>query len=150
MEEHKIDVLSVGDVVTDAFIKLLPHEASIGDDSKTHHPLLCMTFGTKIPFEEAVVINGVGNSPNAAVCFSRLGLNSSLYANVGDDKVGEDILISLRAHNVSTEFIKVNKGMASNYHYVLWYGADRTILIKHEPYPYVWPNITAHLKPDAR
>jgi len=147
MEEHKIDVLSVGDVVTDAFIKLLPHEASIGDDSKTHHPLLCMTFGTKIPFEEAVVINGVGNSPNAAVCFSKLGLNSSLYANVGDDKVGEDILVSLRAHNVSTEFIKVNKGMASNYHYVLWYGADRTILIKHEPYPYVWPHISAHLKP---
>ena len=85
MYEHKLDVLCVGDVVTDAFIKLLPHEAEIKNDPKNHHPLLCMTFGTKIPFEEAIVIDGVGNSPNAAVAFSRLGLNSALYANVGDD-----------------------------------------------------------------
>lgn len=139
--DQKIDVLSIGDVVTDAFIKLLPHEAEIENDKKTHHPLLCMTFGTKIPFEESVVVNGVGNSPNAAVCFAKFGLHSSLYANIGNDKVGEDILMSLRAHKVSTEFIKINNGMASNYHYVLWYGADRTILIKHEPYPYIWPHI---------
>lgn len=145
--DQKIDVLSIGDVVTDAFIKLLPHEAEIENDKKTHHPLLCMTFGTKIPFEEAVVINGVGNSPNAAVCFAKLGLNSSLYANIGDDKVGEDILMSLRAHKVSTEFVHINKGMTSNYHYVLWYGADRTILIKHEPYPYIWPHIGSARQP---
>jgi sugar/nucleoside kinase (ribokinase family) len=147
MFEHKIDVLSVGDVVTDAFIKLLPHEAEVTTDPKSHHPLLCMTFGTKVPFAESTVVNGVGNSPNAAVCFSRLGLNSSLYANVGDDRVGEDILISLRSQEVSTEFVRVNKGMASNYHYVLWYGSDRTILIKHEPYPYIWPHIPASKKP---
>lgn len=147
MFEHKLDVLCVGDVVTDAFIKLLPHEAEVSRDPKSHHPLLCMTFGTKIPFSEAVVIDGVGNSPNAAVSFSRLGLNAALYANVGDDKVGEDILVSLRSHNVSTEFVRINKGMASNYHYVLWYGADRTILIKHEPYPYIWPHIPKSKKP---
>lgn len=140
MNNSRIDVLSVGDVVTDAFIKLLPHEAKI-EHPNSHHPLLCMTFGTKIPFDEAIVVDGVGNSPNAAVCFARLGLNSSLYANVGDDMVGEQILLSLRAHRVSTEFVRVNKGMASNYHYVLSYGADRTILIKHEAYPYRWPSI---------
>ena len=147
MNEHKIDILSVGDVVTDAFIKLLPHEAEVTKDPKSHHPLLCMTFGTKIPFDKAQVINGVGNSPNAAVCFAKLGLSSSLYANIGDDKVGEDILLSLRSHDVSTEFIRINRGMASNYHYVLWYGSDRTILIKHEPYPYIWPHIASAKKP---
>lgn len=147
MFEHNLDVMCVGDVVTDAFIKLLPHEAEIKNDPKNHHPLLCMTFGTKIPFEEAIVVHGVGNSPNAAVCFSKLGLHTALYANVGDDRVGEDILISLRSHNVSTEFVRINKGMSSNYHYVLWYGADRTILIKHEPYPYIWPHIPSSKKP---
>ena len=141
MFEHKIDVLSVGDVVTDAFIRLLPHEAEVTTNPKNHHPLLCMTFGTKVPFEKATIIKGVGNSPNAAVCFSRLGLNSSLYANVGDDRVGEDILIALRANEVSTEFVRVNKGMASNYHYVLWYDHERTILINHEKYNYVLPDI---------
>lgn len=147
MFEHKLDILCVGDVVTDAFIKLLPHEAEVEENPKNHHPLLCMTFGTKIPFEQTIVIDGVGNAPNAAVSFSRLGLNAALYANVGDDRVGEDILVSLRSHNVSTEFVRVNKGMASNYHYVLWYGADRTILIKHEPYPYIWPHIASSKKP---
>ncbi len=138
--EHKIDILSVGDVVTDAFIKLLPHEASIKNPG-SHHPLLCMTYGTKIPFENATVIDGVGNSPNAAVCFAKLGLNSALYSNIGDDKVGENMLVALTAQGVSVEFVKKHHSMASNYHYVLWYGADRTILIKHEPYEYTWPKI---------
>ena len=145
-KEHTIDILSVGDMVTDAFIKLLPHEAEI-QQPYSHHPLLCMTYGTKVPFEEAIVINGVGNSANAAVCFAKLGLNSSLYANIGDDMVGEDMLMALHTQGVSSEFVKRHKGMASNYHYVLWYGADRTILIKHEPYPYVWPRISSHATP---
>ncbi len=144
--EHKIDILSVGDVVTDAFIKLLPHEAEIKDPN-SHHPLLCMTYGTKVPFEEAVVVNGVGNSANAAVCFAKLGLKSSLYANIGDDKVGEDMLVALTAQGVSVEHVRRHKGMLSNYHYVLWYGADRTILIKHEPYEYSWPHISKHSTP---
>jgi sugar/nucleoside kinase (ribokinase family) len=144
--EHKIDILSVGDVVTDAFIKLLPHEANVVHPN-SHHPLLCMTFGTKVPFEEAVVVDGVGNSPNASVCFAKLGLNSSLYANIGDDEVGEKMLVALNRQGVSTEYIHLNKGMASNYHYVLWYGADRTILIKHEPYNYVWPHIPKNKTP---
>ncbi len=146
MNQH-IDILSIGDIVTDAFIKLLPHEAEIDDDKKTHHPLLCMTYGTKIPFESVTVINGVGNSPNAAVCFAKLGLNSALYANLGDDKVAEDTLLTLKHHKVSTEFVHINKGMKSNYHYVLWYEADRTILIKHEKYPYEWPAIHEYQKP---
>jgi len=146
MKEHKIDILSVGDVVSDAFIRLLPHEATIKNPS-SHHPLLCMTYGTKIPFEEAIVIDGVGNSPNAAVCFAKLGLNSSLYSNIGDDKVGENILVALNSQGVSVEFVKKHNSMASNYHYVLWYGADRTILIKHEPYDYIWPSISSHNKP---
>ena len=31
--------------------------------------------------------------------------------------------------------------MKSNYHYVLWYNDDRTILVKHEEYPYRFPNM---------
>jgi ribokinase len=41
---------------------------------------------------------------------------------------------------VDTEFIKVHEGKKTNYHYVLQYGAERTILIKHEHYPYTLPN----------
>jgi sugar/nucleoside kinase (ribokinase family) len=40
--------------------------------------------------------------------------------------------------------MKVNPGKKSNYHYVLWYKEDRTILINHEEYKYHWP----HLRPE--
>lgn len=142
-----IQVLSIGDVVTDAFIELLPHEAEIEHDN-TRHPLLCMTYGTKIPFEDSIVINGVGNAANGAVAFSRLGLHSALMSNIGDDKVGRDILKDLHENKVSTEFIHTNIGKKSNYHYVLWYKSDRTILIKHENYDYKWPEIRKYQTPE--
>ena len=141
-----IQVLSIGDVVTDAFIELLPHEAEIENDH-SRHPLLCMTYGTKIPFKDAIIVNGVGNAANAAVAFSRLGLHSAFMSNIGDDKVGRDILKDLQKNKVSTEFVHTNIGKKSNYHYVLWYGADRTILIKHEKYEYSWPEIRDYETP---
>ncbi len=144
---YGLDVLAVGDVVTDAFIRLGKHEAEIDKDSRDRHPLLCMTYGSKIPFEEAIIIPAVGNSANAAVASARLGLRVGFYSNVGDDQVGKDIIRALNRHDISTEYVHINHGMKSNYHYVLWYGADRTILIKHEDYKYAWPNITSYNKP---
>lgn len=141
-----IELLAIGDVVTDAFIELLPAEAEIEHDQQ-RHPLLCMTYGTKVPFEDVIVINGVGNAANAAVASAHLGLNTAYMADIGDDRVGQDILQALKHHGVSTEFIQPHKGFKSNYHYVLWYGADRTILIKHEDYPYKWPEIRDYQKP---
>ncbi len=139
---HRIDVLAVGDIVTDAFIKLLHKEAEIDKDPKDKHPLLCMTYGTKIPFESATIIEAVGNSANAAVSLARLGLKSSLQANIGDDQHGRDMLTALKKNNVQTQFMHINHGKMSNYHYVLWYEPDRTILIKHEDYDYKWPRIS--------
>ena len=37
--------------------------------------------------------------------------------------------------------MRVHEGLLSNYHYVLWYRAERTILIKHEEYPYALPDV---------
>ena len=91
---HRIDVLCVGDIVTEPFIKLLPHEAEIDKDPIDKHPLLCMTYGSKIPFESMTVIEGVGNSANAAVSLARLGLKSSLMATSGDDDIGRGSCLS--------------------------------------------------------
>ena len=129
---YGLDILAVGDVVTDAFIRLGKHEAEVSDVGKEHHPLLCMTYGSKIPFDDVTIIPAVGNSANAAVAAARLGLRVAFYSNVGGDQVGKDIIRALHARNISTEYVRINEGKKSNYHYVLWYGADRTILIKHE------------------
>lgn len=145
--KQRIDILAVGDVVTDAFIRLNQHEAEIDKDPVDKHPLLCMTYGSKVPFDEVIVIPAVGNSANAAVSFARLGLHSALYANIGDDDYGREMVRALSHEKVSTEFIRTSHGKASNYHYVLWYKDDRTILIKHEAYDYKWPQINQYQMP---
>lgn len=137
MFERQLDVLSVGDVVIDDFIKLLDQEERV-----EHRPdgnWLAFPFGTKLPFAHAEAVVGVGNAGNAAVAFARLGLSSGLVANVGDDQYGRDIIDSHHKNGVDTRFIRINHGKKSNYHYVLWYKSERTILIKHEEYVYRWP-----------
>lgn len=137
----QIDVLSVGDVVTDAFIKLFDDRAKVTqtDDG----PILSIPFATKLPFDHSEVLSAVGNSANAAVNFAKLGLESALYANVGGDAAGREIIQTLDKADVDTRFVRINPKKVSNYHYVLWYKNERTILIKHEEYDYHWP----HLKP---
>jgi len=136
------DVISIGDIVTDVFIKMLDsYEHTYTNE---HGKWLAVPFGTKIPFEEAETIKAVGNASNAAVAFARLGLNSSFVTNVGDDSEGRDMISTLHAQKVDSRFVRVNPDKKSNIHYVLRYQAERTILIKHEEYDYHWP----HLRPN--
>lgn len=139
---EKFDVISIGDVVTDAFIKLFDNDAHTYKDEKGKW--LAMPFGTKLPFDFAEVIEAVGNAANAAVSFARLGVSSGFVTNVGGDQHGIDMIHALTKNKVDTRFVRVNPNKKSNYHYVLWYKDERTILIKHEEYDYHWP----HLRPN--
>jgi ribokinase len=133
------DFVAIGDIVTDAFIRLAdPHiHANVDRENRE----LCMSFGDKIPYEDVYVVPAVGNSPNAAVSAARLGLKTALVTNLGGDFFGKECLDALVKNGVSTEFVKTHPGIKTNYHYVLWYQDDRTILIKHEKYPYEMPDI---------
>ncbi|MBI3630838.1 MAG: carbohydrate kinase family protein [Candidatus Sungbacteria bacterium] len=133
------DFIAIGDTVTDAFIRL--KEAEVHCDINKERCMICMRFADKIPYESVTVVPAVGNSANAAVSAARLGLSGALVANIGDDYFGKECLAALEGERVGTEFIKVNAGYKTNYHYVLWYDADRTILVKHEEYPYALPDI---------
>lgn len=135
------DILSIGDIVTDAFIKLDDDQAVTyeNEDGKW----LAMKFGTKLPFDRADIVEAVGNASNAAVAFSRLGLRSIFATNVGGDEAGRGMIAKLHKEGVDTRLVRINPHMASNYHYVLRYKEERTILVKHEAYDYHWP----HLRP---
>lgn len=138
----QFDILSVGDVVTDAFIKLFDEDAKVINDAK-NGKWLAMPFGTKLPFAYTEVVEGVGNAANAAVSFARLGLKTGFVSNVGADAQGREIITSLGKEDVDPRFIRINPRKKSNYHYVLWYKEERTILINHEQYDYHWPHLTA-------
>lgn len=133
----QLDFVAVGDVVTDAFIRL--KDAQVNCDIDKNNCKLCMDFGAKIPYEKVTVVPAVGNSPNAAVSAHRLGLNAAIIANIGDDKNGKEILEQFKKEGIDTQFVSVESGKESNYHYVLLYEAERTILIKHHDYDYKLP-----------
>lgn len=134
---QQLDVLGIGDVVTDAFIKL-PDDRAVTYQNE-QGKWLAIPYGAKVPFEKAEVVEGAGNAANAAVCFAKLGLHSGLVSNVGGDQFGRNIISSLHEKKVDTRFVHINPGQPSNYHYILWYKEERTILTKHENYDYAWP-----------
>jgi sugar/nucleoside kinase (ribokinase family) len=133
------DFVAIGDIVVDAFIRL--KEASVHCDVDNEHCTISMSFGDKIPYESVEVIHAVGNAPNAAVAAAHLGLKSALVTNLGDDEHGRKCLRSLMKDSVSNDFVTIHKEVKTNYHYVLWYDNDRTILVKHEEYKYKLPDI---------
>ena len=95
-----------------------------------------MPFAEKIPFEFVEVIPAVGNGPNAAVSTARLGLHSAVMTDIGNDRNGEECLKELKKNDVSAKFVVRHKSKKTNYHYVLWFEDERTILVKHEDFPY--------------
>lgn len=131
------DFIAIGDTVTDDFIELKDAEvhANVAKDTKE----LCVRFGDKVPYENSVVIPAVGNAANAAVSATRLGLKTAFITDFGDDERGDTKVKALEANNIDTRYVEQHKGMASNYHYVLRHGPERTILIKHHEYPYELP-----------
>lgn len=137
---QQYDFVSIGDITIDAFIQLSENDAKVVKDEKTERKMLQMNFGDKLPYKSLKTVNAVGNSPNAAVSANRLSLRAALVTNLGHDRNGKDCLNALRREGVDTEFVRVHEDKNTNYHYVLRYGAERTILIKHEEYPYLLPN----------
>lgn len=135
--KEQFDIVSIGDVVCDAFIRL--REAEVQDSIDHTKKELCISFGDKVPYESVELIYAVGNSGNAAVSAARLGLKSAFITTVGDDQNGKECFNSLEKDNVSTKFITTNTEYPTNYHYVLWFQSERTILVKHAPFPYALP-----------
>lgn len=133
----KFDIVTIGDITVDTFIRL--KEAEVHCNVNPEDCTLSVKFGDKIPYEEAYNIPGVGNSANAAVAFSKLGLHTAFIGNIGDDTNGDDCIEALRKQRVRTPYVVRHHGRSTNHHYVLWYGAERTILVKHQTYPYSLP-----------
>ncbi len=155
---NKYDIVTIGDIAVDAFIKLGQDdqrqnhgENRAGNHAGIHNQVresinpitggreLGLAFGEKIPYEQSEEVFAVGNSGNAAVSASRLGMKTAIISNVGDDIYGQRSVEKLKAEGIDAQFVKNNVGKKTNYHYILWYKDDRTILTKHEEYGYIFP-----------
>lgn len=131
----KYDFVAIGDMTTDAFIKLTDATELLDHGTRE----LCVRFADKVPFEEVIEVRAVGNAANAAVAAARIGLSSALIARVGDDDNGKNCRETLKGNGVSDEYVETQPGLPTNYHYVLWFGAERTILVKQTKFTYSMP-----------
>lgn len=135
MKTH--DIVCIGDTTIDAFIRL--HEASVHCDLNQQNCQLCISYADKVPYDSLQIVPAVGNAANVAVGTARLGLRSAMFSAVGSDDYGRQILGVYRQEKVNSDLVRVNRGRATNYHFVLNFRAERTILIKHNLYQYYDP-----------
>ncbi len=133
----KFDIVSIGDVTLDAFIEL--HEASVHCGLNHKDCQLCMSFADKIPYESLQILPACGNSSNNSIGSSRLGMKAAFISAVGDDHQGQQVIKELDSESVDTQLVKINKGVPTNFHFVLVFRGERTILIKHQKYQYRLP-----------
>ncbi len=138
---QRYDVISVGDVATDLFIRLSDSEVQSRVDERG--TWLEFPLGAKIPYEKATTVEAGGNAANAAVAFARLGLRVALASFLAHDEVGRDLLGALHTERVDTRLVHIDSPAHTNRNFVLSFHGERTLLVWHEAFDYHWP----HLRP---
>lgn len=136
---QQFDFIALGDITTDAFIRL--SDAHVHENIREKERELCLRYGDKVPYDSVTLVPAVGNSANAAAAAAKLGLSSALVAAVGNDDFGREDIEALQKAGVATNFVDVQEGKHSNYHFILWFQSDRTILIRHEKFERTLPDI---------
>lgn len=133
----KFDIISIGDTVFDVFLEL--EDAKIQCDQNQENCLICISWADKVAVKKVTKVPAVGNSANVAVGCSRLGLKSAFYTILGNDSIGKESFERLKLEGVYKDYIKFDKKGATNYHTVLNFKGERTILIFHEHRDYNLP-----------
>ncbi|MGD0743027.1 MAG: PfkB family carbohydrate kinase [Acidimicrobiales bacterium] len=138
---QRYDVISVGDVATDLFIRLPDGQVERRVDERG--TWLAFPLGAKVPYERATTVEAGGSAANAAVAMSRLGLRVALASFLAHDELGRDLLGALHTERVDTRLVRIDSPAHTNRNFVLSFHGERTILVWHEEYDYHWP----HLRP---
>jgi len=133
------DVVSVGDVALDVFIPIPDSSAEVRVEDGRRR--LVLPFGAKVPCDRGSSVTAGGDAANAAVAFARLGLRSALASFLAHDQYGRDLLVALRGEGVHTNLVHIDEPAETNRNFVLWFGGDRTIMVRHQRFNWHWPSL---------
>jgi len=136
---RSIDFLAIGESLRDVFY--LMHEATVQCTIDESSCLLCLKYSEKIPVEQVVKVPAAGNSVNAAVCASRLGLSSALITWIGDDAAGVNIQEHLEQEGVDTKLVMTDKKHPTSESTILNFQGEKTQLVYFQPRSYVLPKL---------
>lgn len=117
------DLVTVGGATVDLFLLIDSSNPHFKFNKDTNE--LSMRLGDKIVLDNAKFTVG-GNAANVSVGLKRLGFQTSIFAEMGDDEFADRILRTLNKEGVGTK--KLTKGKApTSFSIVINYAKDRTI-----------------------
>ncbi len=132
------DLITIGDPTLDTFIIIDEEAAKLQCGLYQNDCLLCLNYADKIPFEKTDHSLG-GNAANLAVGCKKLGLNTAIVSEIGDDINGFVVKEELEKQKVNTHFLKITKKTQTRYSVILNYKSERTILSYHTKHNYNLP-----------
>lgn len=129
MNRNNIDVICVGNATIDVFV-LLKNLKNFSYDKFSNN--ISFPLGAKIPLDEHHLSLG-GNACNVSVGLSRLGMQTSLAAEIGGDEFSKKIANALKKERVDQTFLKKDHRKTPYFNIVLTYGGERTVLEERNP-----------------
>ncbi len=129
-----LDLYCIGESLRDIFYFI--SEATVSCSLEKERCLLCMEYAEKIPVADVIKVPAAGNSSNAAVTASRLGLRSGIQTWIGQDPAGEDMQKALKKDGVDISRICIDKNHPTNEATILSFKGERTQLLFFKPRTY--------------
>ncbi|HLB51472.1 hypothetical protein A3B64_03900 [candidate division WWE3 bacterium RIFCSPLOWO2_01_FULL_37_24] len=124
----KPDLLTIGDVSIDLYM-LVDGKDIVTDNSAA--PKICFYHGSKVQVEKFST-SAAGNACHVAVGCRLLGMNTSIYTELGDDQNADRFIEEFEQYGIETKYCIKNKNSPTNVHAVVVYGGERTIFTYHE------------------
>jgi ribokinase len=135
----KFDIICIGESLRDIFYFI--DEASVSCSIEKDRCLLCLEYAEKIPVNDVVKVPAAGNSANAAVSASRLGLKSALVSWAGQDFAGDQLKEHLKNEKVDVSLMCKCKNQQTSEATLLSYKGERTQLLYFKPRNYKLPKL---------
>lgn len=126
------DAILISDVSIDEFLQV--DEALVMCDLNHKDCKICFDYAEKIPVSEFRTSLG-GNSANVAAGMAKLGLNVSVYSEIGNDANGDRFIHELKERGVDNSLLVQSHG-ETDIHSIIIYKGERTILSYHRPKNY--------------
>lgn len=141
MATAHFDLIAIGESLRDVFYTI--HDATVSCSIHKDQCLLCLEYAEKIPVERVVKVPAAGNSANAAVGGSRLGLKTALVSWVGQDHAGRHLLEALDEENIDLQFILTDRTRPTSEATIITFQGERTQLVYFQPRSYKLPKLSS-------
>lgn len=125
---YEFDVVAVGNSLLDIFLGIQENNAFTKLNRSDH--TLSFVYEEKIHVESCEFLPG-GNACNVAVGIVRLGFETALCAEIGDDEFSQKIIHILKQEPIDLSFLKQTQNAKASFSVGINYGGERTLFVEH-------------------